>query len=576
MSENKVILATSRISTIHDDYDMSLGKLAKYCYDVSKTKRNGYDFCHIFKVKPEKNSFEVFLDGFENTARPLYMCNTCAHFINTYGNAVYINKDGSLQSIFWNPEAAVGKMVPIVKALKENVEKGEIIDIIRFKGENDLSTGEIRLTDNIFSFGDSIRGGYNHFYGNVFHKRGFKYPNINLKYEHDMLESLLNTLTESNVRVALGLATTQLIENHLYLKDKYSRLLGIMIDVANTKNDKYKENKIFRYAYEYHSFLTTLYGSSAYEFLKDIEDGIDPQECINRYNYKVDPIRYKRPTAAPTNRLVSEAEKTVIELGLTDSLKRRIAKLSDIPEEVIIWSKYEKPKEESNKVIGVFSNVVTKEQIKQESENPVLDLRRAKQRITFNVFRRDILPVAESIKVRIPDKKLGTYNEAVYPFAQYTTEAIPGSAPITKYDSTDPNKRNPFICYSYHRGATKSMFNLSHDEYIEVVAIIPCIELMYDESVNLSEYNNGITFILKGCKDICLKGGLALFPDLLRHELYPVRKVIEAYSSEGTLETIPDYEQSLSGIMLPKNYELNVEVRTVNNTLESFIIDRLE
>ena len=122
MSENKVMVATSKVQrnersySIHDDYEATLYNLATACYELSKEKANQGLF-FTYRVETKENPYGIYLKGFENdSVRYGYICNTCHHFLHTYGNAVYINEDGTLESIIWNPDVAVGYMKPIIKA----------------------------------------------------------------------------------------------------------------------------------------------------------------------------------------------------------------------------------------------------------------------------------------------------------------------------------------------------------------------------------------------------------------------------------------------------------------------------
>jgi len=581
MSENKVMLATTRVTeestnSIHDDYTATLHNLATACYELSEEKdKEGLFF--TYKVEPKENPYGVYLRGFEDESiRNGYICNTCHHFLHTYGNAVYINEDGTLESIIWNPDVAVGYMKPIIKALKENVENGRVIDLIRINPN--YKADVIRKDDTTVLFGDKEKGGYNHFYGEFYKLNyGGAYmtgENIDLKSVVDNIKNLLSKFNQKDVDTAFSIASTNMLCDARKSAGKFKVLRNIFTDVLSTKNEKVKYHKIVRYACVYNELLYGFLGSVDGALLEDVSQGYDPEDCAARYNYKMDPVRYKRPVAAPSKALVKEAEAIIANMGLENSLKRRIAKLSDIPENKFIWKPVEHKKEVVKESAGIFSSVETKEDIEsKEEEKPVLNITNHDQRITYSKFKRDVLPIAESMRVFIPNSRFANPTPIMYPFTQYTTEAVEGSKPILKYDSVD--KRNPFVAYMYNGGSAKATFGLGYTgEYVDVVAIIPHPEAMNTEDVK--DITVGAVFILKGCKDDVMNGGLGLFPEILIPELYPVRKVIESFSNNGKLEDIDINEQSAAGIMLPDGYTLIVEVKTSNNTLESYTIDRLE
>ena len=467
-------------------------------------------------------------------------------------------------------------MKPIIKALKENVENGSVINIIRINPN--YKADVIRKNNTTVLFGDKEKGGYNHFYGEFYKPIGggayTTGENIDFKSAVNNLKDILVKYCTQDVSTAFAIASSNLLGDARRTANKFRVLLSIFNDIFSTKNTSLKPNKIVRNACVYYSVLHGFMGSVEGELLQDVSAGYSPEECAARYNYKIDPVRYKRPTAAPTKALVKEAENVIANMGLEDSLKRRIAKLSDIPEDKFIWKKSELVKEDNKKSTGIFfSTVVTKEDLDMKDKDPVLDLTRANQKITYAKFKRDVLPIAESMRVFMPNTLFGDAKRVVYPFTQYTTEAVEGSKPILKYDSLD--KRNPFISYMYHGGSPKVNFGLGYTgDFVDVVAVIPHPEAMNIEDVK--DITMGAVFILKDCKDDVMNGGLGLFPECLIPELYPVRKVIESFSNNGKLEDIDINEQSAAGIMLLENYSLTVEVKTSNNTLELYTIDRLE
>lgn len=573
MSENKVMLATTRATdetthSIHNDYTATLHNLATACYELSEEKCKEGSF-FTYKVEPKENPYGVYLRGFEKeSVRNGYICNTCHHFLHTYGNAVYINKDGSLESVIWNPDVAVGYMKPIIKALKDNVENGRVINIIRIN--LNYKADVIRKDNTTVLFGDKEKGGYNHFYGEFYKPiGGAAYrtgENIDLKSVVNNFKNLFEKFNQKDVDTAFNIASTNMICDARKSAGKFKVLRDIFTDVLATKNEKNKYHKIVRYACVYNELLHGFLGSVDGALLEDVSQGYDPEDCAARYNYKMNPLRYKRPTAAPTKALVKEAESIIANMGLEDSLKRRIAKLSDIPEDKIIWKKSELVKEKNKKSTGIFSTIVTKEDLNMKYKDPALDLTRMNQKITYAKFKRDVLPKAENIMMYLPSYKNG-FTKMHYPFAQYVTEAIPGSKQILKY-------KNPFVIYVYNGGSTKEEFNLIDENLVEVEAVILHPEVMDEENIN--DINKGAVFIIKDCKDTLMKGGLALFPDVLIDELYPVRKVIESFSNNNKLEDIEPNEQSAAGIMLMDDYPIVLKVKTSNNTLELYTIDRLE
>ena len=64
--------------------------------------------------------------------------------------------------------------------------------------------------------------------------------------------------------------------------------------------------------------------------LTDISEGYDLDDAVKSYESKVAPTNYKRPTALITQKIIDSAMKTIEELGISESLKRRYAIISDL------------------------------------------------------------------------------------------------------------------------------------------------------------------------------------------------------------------------------------------------------
>ncbi len=64
--------------------------------------------------------------------------------------------------------------------------------------------------------------------------------------------------------------------------------------------------------------------------LIDLSEDMNLEDAVKKYERVVAPTNYKRPTALVTKRMVEDARKAVADLGLTEALERRFAKLSDI------------------------------------------------------------------------------------------------------------------------------------------------------------------------------------------------------------------------------------------------------
>lgn len=543
------------VLTLHEEYEETVKNLAAYALKV--TNDESMKDVILFRVAPKESMVDTYLNAFNELTRQQYNCNCCKHFLRRYGTAVYIDRTGEIHSIVWDPDSAVGRFKPIVAALKDAVEKGTVIDVVRA-----LITDSVRYEAmNMMTLGiaESCEGMYHHLHADICTKYvKILPPTISMETIKDEFTSAERTFkrwSSDTIDTAYTLAKLGKLAKE-DAKDRFNLFKQMYEDVINTKHELHKYHKICNYAIQYHDFLYGFIGTVDGALLDDISEGYDVNICITRYNNKMDPLNYKRPTAAPTERLVEEAEKLIADLGLKDSLDRRIARFDEIKR--FLWKCPEKVKEES---AGVFASVKTKDsKPKQEFK---IDLSRSTTKITLKKFMREVCPRTTKMSIEL---KVG-YR---YPFCAFVTEAHEGSKPIIKWD--DPENRNPINMYCYNGGSSCRDFNVVNG-YVEVLGIAT-----FPDDLNKDEDTlNGVVFMLKDCRDMRFGGGSALFPDVLIKELYPIRKVIESFSKDKKLENIPDTVQAAAGLAVGgPQIDYCVRVETTDNTIESYRIDRLD
>lgn len=541
------------VDTLDQEYEETVKNLADYSLELTELAASD---TILFRVEPTIEVVNTYLNSFtEPEARNYFNCNCCKHFLKRYGTAVYVTPTGQLKSIIWNPDVAVGHFKGIVKMFKEAVEGGRIIDIIRFNMSADKT-----FYDDMITLGQKTCGGYNHFHANISNKYISQISHTTGTVI-DVVRSVSNMLSVYNINTVTKAYTLAKIDrlNKPEAKDRLNLLKQVIEDLNNTK-PVFRNNKIWNYAIKY---MDVLYGfSNTVEgmLLTDISNGVDIDTCIARFNAGVDPLNYKRPKSLPTKNLVEEAEKAINELNLKDSLDRRIARFDEIKR--FLWKPPVEVKEET-KSDSIFANVETKESASKKIDDIEIDLTKYRIKITAQRFLKEIAP-------RTKQMNIGLFGYR-YPFCSFVTEAHEGSTPILEYDKME--NRNPINIYCYRNGRSPESFNIRNTPTVEVIGIATAprdIDVPEDELT-------AMIFILRDCRDTRLDGGSALFPDDLIPELYPYRKVIENYSANKQITDIGKDEQAAAGLIVSGNdMKYLITIETVDNTLESYIIDRMK
>lgn len=151
-------------------------------------------------------------------------------------------------------------------------------------------------------------------------------------------------------------------------------------------------------------------------------------------------------------------------------------------------------------------------------------------------------------------------------FAAYTTAVDVDSARIIKYDYE--YQRNPISQYMYSVATPPSQWNIL-DSIVECVGIVNFPEDIYSDEIS----DKAVIFILKYCYDTKNKAS-AIFADNLIPQLFPIRKVLEAYSNQTPLE-VPE-GQKVCGLMAYGN-NIDIIIRVYTKYASTiYRLDRME
>lgn len=227
--------------------------------------------------------------------------------------------------------------------------------------------------------------------------------------------------------------------------------------------------------------------------------------------------------------------KRVAELGVAPAFERRYAKLEELE---TIW--IPTADGETKKPEGVFGSVVTKEKKEYEriEKGPIPS---HAVKMTWEKFRREVLPRALKIEAKIGNGNLS--------MSAMLTATNPDAPPIFKYDTAE--RRCPVSWYVYAEGSPAKLWGLTPYTHVPVTAVVLQPNMWGGDENAYPSCGKGAFFILEGAKDLFGKPGLALFPQLMKSELYDIRKVIEAYSNQN--QPTGGDEASACGIRIGEN-----------------------
>lgn len=476
--------------------------------------------------------WEVYLQAFNNPSeRQHYNCHACRNFISHYGDLVTINANGETKSALWHIHSQLShprqddyKLA--IKAMCEVVERANVTGVFYSK-DSVLGIPQTGIWSHL-----SVKN------PNIFSSRILSpfQAMAEKKEDYANISRFLPQFSLENLETVVEILQSDALSRSEKVYHHAKWLFDLKSSTSNTKNTKLKKNLIWKaiasappgFAHPSTSMLSTL--------LDDIKASLPFTVIKSRFEEKMHPLKYRRPTASVSSSQIDEAEKLVEKLGVASAFNRRFATLSDIQ---TIWSQpQEEEKEESQ---GLFSSLKEK----NTSSPPIVQA----GKITWIKFRDKVLPLAKKIEINIPSF-LGE-------FIIFTTAVDPDAPLIFQWD-------NPVSTYNWFGGSSPSQHGLSPG-WANIIGV--CYRPPFWNGRNPTNFSNSPIFIIEGAKETRFNG-LALFPETLKSELHSIRHVVERYSKKGKLQNIDN--PHVVGL------SLNHSIRVYTNIITEYLIDRFD
>jgi hypothetical protein len=254
-------------------------------------------------------------------------------------------------------------------------------------------------------------------------------------------------------------------------------------------------------------------------FLEDIEAKLSFADISRRFREKMAPLQYRRPQAPPSEGNIDRANKLITELGLTPSLRRRLARVDEVR---AIWMPKDRPAPDPASVAGPFDHLRPRSGVAL----PV-DFTLPSIVMTWAKFSAGILPRADSIDVVL--------SRDLHPFGSMVTAVDPEAPPIIAWDRVEA--RNPVSWYTYAKGSPMDQWGLTPGKN-RLVGICekPCF--WGDPGPSMDRFGRGIFMLIHGARDTNTAGGSGLFPTFLRPEIAEAERTIELYSNRTPMEQV--------------------------------------
>lgn len=475
--------------------------------------------------------FDLYLACFAPEVRQHYNCHACRRFIDRFGVLVRLSPTGEAMPALWADLPVPALFRPSVRLLDATVRRATV-------------TGAFYSPESLW--GIPRTGTWSHLSGR--NSKPFKHPTQSAwqaaaakKEDFAMLGRALAEYSGEAVAQAVRILDAEVLDRQEKALGHGRWLHELHLRLRNLHGER--RNMLWYAVAMAPPGWCHVKSSMIGTLLEDICHGYDLDTIKRRWNEKMHPLQYQRPTTLKQGH-IARANALVEKLGSEGALQRRFARRSDVLANH--WlpapAAAEMPRSAAN--TGPFSHL-------KPAQAAVHKVLLPTRRISWHKFFVEVLPQAREIHCRMPQSRGH--------FFGLVTAANPSAPPILQWDDLPGCARNPTSWYFYHGGSLAEQWCLHANSWVPVTAI--CAKPCHWQAPQLFRHQGeGIFLLLDGAKDSGYRQGAGFFPEMLRSEYHGSRAALEAYAQAAV---IADWEQGdANGICLAPNAPLTIKVRT--------------
>jgi hypothetical protein len=470
----------------------------------------------LFETDVGEELFTAWVNAFPEAERQYHTCNTCKSFLKHYGSLVLIDEVGLTHPAFWLEEDAPDRYKAAVRAMERAVRRARVVAPF-YSSETSWGNPQTGIWTHMALTPSALQ----------LHSHRLLSASQLMAEKKEDYGALMRGLADysaEHVAVAIGLLRTDTLYRSEALLGA-AEWLGKLHSLRAARLGKTgRENVVWRAIADAPTGFCHPRSSMIGTLLDDLKAGLPFAEVSRRFSAKMHPLQYQRPQAAPSAGNIAQAEKVVEKLGIAPALRRRFARVEELQ---ALWRPAQAKQAPALGSIFGHLSILAPTMVEARSEKPIV--------ITWEKFRRTVLPDAQQMECRVPVRG---------DFAAIVTAADPEAPPILQWDLEEI--RNPFSWYLYHPDSTASAWKLTPKTYSAVTAITLQPNLWNDET-RFAHQSKGVLFVLQGAQDT-RNDNLSLFPQILKSELHGIRATIEAHSKSRKIEE--QDEASACGLIL--------------------------
>lgn len=338
---------------------------------------------------------EVFREARE------YDCTYCHHFMRDVGNMVAVI-DGEMQTV-WDVEVPA-PFQAVANAMSTFIIKKVVDDGIKDVFLHQTKSAGVDCNRTEIN-GEVVK--FNHFHVKIPKSLVVSDGTIASKLSekrstHDVFQRALDEVSQEAVEIVQEL----IAQNSLYRGQQYSAMINQFLEVQREYAEA-GDRTMFAWLrmLDLPDSITRIRSSAIGTLICDIAEGTELEDAVRKFEAKVAPENYKRPTALITKGMIDKAEKKIAELGLTSALPRRHARTEDVKITNVLFA------DRSAKQVmegSVFDDL--KSEIPEKG--PKLD---KVEEVSVEKFLTDILPKAEGLELMVDNKHAGNFVSLIAP-----------------------------------------------------------------------------------------------------------------------------------------------------------------
>jgi hypothetical protein len=552
---------TSSTATMqcHDQYHDWLNAIAERVAETLTDKT-----VKLFITDCQDKMWNAYLRALPEEVRQEHNCHACRHFIERYGSLCTVHPEhGWLTPLVWDDRETTDLLHYDYKQASEVL--GHLVLQSTVLGP--FIPTSVRLGEKVTGGGTTGKPEFHHFTVRIPIKMlDPRSPDhvhqavAEMKESFQIVKRALGEWSEQTIQTAAGLVASDMLYRGEQVEVPIKFLQDLVKTSQRVKNKKLLDNLIWDRVVRVPPGFCRPRSSMIGTLLDDLQSGMAVDHARARFAEKMNPLQYLRPQAAPSAGAVTAATKLVEEMGIEPAFYRREARLSEVIGHAV-WVPDVVIRKASQ---GLFGDLQTKGQFAQDPEKRVESSE--VKTMTWEKFIKKVLPTASELMF------IAQSGARFLPFSTLTTAVNQDAPPIIRWDQ--PGVRNPMAWYFWHGGAVPSQYNLKAGLH-RVLAILPRPDILTSSSEITSV---GQMLVIEGARDQRTPGA-ALFPEILRHELHPVRSVIEAFSNSQKLVKVE--EQPAAGLLLDSRWRtdghnIQLGVTTTEGLAFRVEIDRWE